>query len=216
MNIFLKEFKFLLYEEKKFQSLNLVLEKLKKEYIGIVDLYSNILSPALNNMICVGSKESCIWKEHIRSSIIRTIIENCYPYVINEKTNKYKLSNMGKVLVICPPEEYHELGARMATDFFELAGYDPVFIGANTPKKDFIDSINVLDPKYIFIRVTNTYNLFSTKDTINKIKSINPQVKILVGGYAFDINKELYKEVSANYYIKDFQDILNLSKEDSK
>lgn len=216
MTDLLKEFKDLLYKEKKEESLNLIMEKLEKKEIGIVDLYGKILTPALNNMVCMEMDESCIWKEHIRSSIVRAIIENCYKYVIKEKEEVYKLKNNGRVLVMCPSEEYHELGPRMVSDFFELSGYESIFIGANTPKDSFIDSIKGLNPKYLSIGVTNPYHLFSTKELINRIRNLDKEVIILVGGHAFNGNENFAKEIGADIYIKDFNDIMSLSKEEVK
>ena len=215
MKDLLIQFKALLYDEKKYESVDLIMNELKSNSIDIVTLYTKILAPSLNTMICEEEeKESFIWKEHIRSSIIRTIIENSFFYVMKEKNDKYKFEKKGKVLVICPEEEYHELGARMAADFFELAGYDSIFVGANTPKNDFINSIKILNVDYVTISVTNPYNVFSIKDTIKRIKAKNPGIKIIVGGHAFDSNPLLLQQVNADYHVKEFKDILALEKEE--
>ena len=195
MEEMLNEFKKYLYKEDKFGSLLFSNDKLEKNEVGIVDFYTKVLAPALNEMVCD------IWVEHRRSSIVRSIIESCFKFVIKEKKEKHGNLNKGKVLVICPPEEYHELGARMAADFFELAGYDAVFVGANTPGYEFINSIKALNPVFVSISVSNPYNLFSTKEIIRLIRKKAENIKILVGGLAFRTDNILFKKVGADYHV---------------
>ncbi|MFT5873732.1 MAG: methanogenic corrinoid protein MtbC1 [Clostridium sp.] len=170
----------LLELEEKENAVNLILSLLEEEKIDIVTLYTNILAPSLNN-IKSDSEEGggCIWKEHVRSSIVRTIIECCYPYVIKEKNHIYKKTNYGKVIVICPSEEYHEIGARMIEDFFTLCGYETIFVGSNTPKNEFLKIIDCINPKYLVISVTNYYNLVAVKGTIEKIRNSSNKIKYI-------------------------------------
>jgi methanogenic corrinoid protein MtbC1 len=199
--------------EDKETAVNFILELLNFVKIDIPTLYLEVLAPSLNNMTCNGEDENiCIWKEHIRSSIIRTIIECCSPYVSKEsKLNKQKNE---KILVVCPSEEYHELGARMAADFFTIWGYNSIFVGSNTPQNELINAMNIIDPRYIAISVSNSYNLVTVKKVISRIKEkkVNKGLKVIVGGYAFKGKPELYKEVGADFCINSFEQIEIISK----
>lgn len=218
MDTIYNQFIKLLDLEDKESAVNLALSLLEEKKIDIVSLYTDILAPSLNNMKCdIKEGGVCIWKEHVRSSIIRTIIECSYPYVIKEKNEKYKNTNYGKVIVICPSEEYHEIGARIVSDFFTLCGYETIFVGSNTPKNEFIKVIDYVNPKYLAISVTNYYNLVTVKDTIEKIRtSSNNKLTILVGGHAFKNNIEDVKRIGADMFIENFYDIKSLSKENQK
>lgn len=195
-------------------SLNLVLSKLKNNQIDIITLYTEILAPSLNNMEPCENDMTFIWREHIRSSIIRTIIENCYSYVIKERNEKYNFTTNKKVAVVCPPEEYHEIGARMVTDFFTLLGYNCTFVGSNTPYEEFIEALKIIKLDYIALSISNHFNLFAARKVIEKIKESNSDVKIVVGGNAFKNMKEYYKVLNADMYIETFEDIMKLVKED--
>jgi methanogenic corrinoid protein MtbC1 len=46
-----------------------------------------------------------------------------------------------KVIVMCPEFEDHDMGARMVSDFFTIAGYEAVFIGAKTPIKTILKAV---------------------------------------------------------------------------
>jgi methanogenic corrinoid protein MtbC1 len=208
----------LLEVENKEKAVNLILSLLEEEKVDIVTLYTDILAPSLNNMKCNTEEgEGCIWKEHVRSSIIRTIVECCYPYVIKEKNKMYKGTNLGKVIVLCPPEEQHEIGARMASDFFTLCGYETIFVGSNTPKNEFLKVIDFINPMYLAVSVTSYYNLVAAKATIEKIRnSTNKKLNILIGGHALRNNTEALKNTNADMVINNFNDIKNLQKENEK
>ncbi|WP_010250636.1 cobalamin B12-binding domain-containing protein [Acetivibrio cellulolyticus] len=213
MDKILREFEGYFDEENKEKSVSYVLMKLQAQEIDVVDLYTKILTPLLNNMKCkLEDKRICIWKEHVKTGIIRTIVENCYPYVI-AKRNELNLPKKGIVAVLCPPEEYHDLGARMVADFFTIAGYEAIFVGGNTPYQDFYNAIHTIKPKLVAISVSNYYHVVSAKKMIQEIKSaMNQHVKIVVGGSAFhDDEANKVRTVGADYYAVGYGDILKIA-----
>jgi MerR family transcriptional regulator, light-induced transcriptional regulator len=195
-------------------SLNFVLSKLENNEIDIITLYTEILAASLNNMKPAENNFAFIWREHVRSSIIRTIIENCYTYVIKERDEKYKLKIDKKIAVVCPSEEYHEIGARMVTDFFTLLGYNSIFVGSNTPKEEFVEALKIIDLDYIALSISNHYNLVAARKAIERIRESNSRVKIIVGGNAFKNTEFCYKVLKADMYIETFEDIMRLAQED--
>ncbi len=212
---FYKTFLKQLEDENRLACVNLALHVLEKGEIDIPELYSEVLAPALNS---IGnekhSQEIRIWKEHVRSSIVRTVIENCFPYVMKERESKGIPALTDKVIVLCPDGETHELGARMAADFFALQGYDVVFIGGSTPKEEFLDVLDVLKPKYIAISVTNYYNLVAARKTIAAIRGKTPSgFRILAGGHAFHSSREMARSIGADDLIDSYEDICSLGKE---
>ncbi len=210
----IREFKVFFDEEDKEQAVKYIVEKLLTKEVDVLDLYSNILTPLLNSMTCkLEDKRICIWKEHVKTAMVRTIVECCYPFVI-EKRDALKLPKKGVVAVLCPPEEYHDLGARMVADFFTISGYEAIFVGSSTPYKDFYNAIHVIKPEVVAISVSNYYNLVSAKRMIEEIKkALDYPLKIVVGGYAFhDDEANKVKTVGADYYAKTYNDILELGR----
>ncbi|TYC03024.1 MAG: cobalamin B12-binding domain-containing protein [Kosmotoga sp.] len=185
------------------------LEQLNNGSLSVVELYEQILKPSLNNWNCNHEiNKLCIWQEHIRSSIIRSIIEGCYPYILKEKEKTKSLEYT--VAVVCPPDEQHELGARLVTDYFTINGFKTTFVGSNTPVESFIEAIRKYKFDYIAISVTNYYHLFKTKKLIQYIRSVSSETKIVVGGRAFQERKNFYKELGADYLIENIDDISKL------
>ena len=204
-----------LQEEDAEKALKLCISALEDGDISIVELYEDILAKALNSIIDEWDTdvESLIWKEHVRSGIIRMIIESSYPYVLKER-DKLGLENLGNVIVMCPEFEDHELGARMVTDFFIMAGYKTTFIGANTPPSTTIKAVEIIKPKYICMSVTNYYNLIGTKKTIQNIKTkTENNIIFLLGGNAFSLDPKMCEKVGGDMLLKTFKDILSLSKD---
>lgn len=203
----------MLEDENKEEAVSYILSKLQKGEIDIVELYEEVLTPALNEAVCyLSDKRICIWKEHVKTGIVRTIVECCYPFVI-EKRNKLNPPDRGTAVVICPPEEYHDLGARMTADFFTLCGCKTIFVGSNTPYSDFYNAIDVIHPDFVAISVSNYFNLVATKRIIGEIrKAVGHEITIIAGGNAFYGEEENYRTVGADFLAKSFEDISKIVK----
>ncbi len=209
MHPFYNEFLSYLREENKEKCVNFILDKLEKKQIKIVELYDEILAPSLNTMFCDKKEEKlCIWKEHVRTYIIRTILECCYPYIVKERKEKGISPKNEKIVVVCPSDEFHEMGARMIVDFFTLLGFESIFVGANTPKSEIETAIQQIKPKFVAISVTNYYNLVEAEKAIKLIRDkVKFNGKIIVGGTAFKNNPEVYRKIGADYYLQTFDEI---------
>lgn len=195
--------------EDKEKAVNYVLEVLSRGSIDIVTLYEKVINPALNGISSYKCpQEINIWQEHIRTSIVRTIIECCYPYVIKERDYKYRKKIDKKVIVLCPSEEYHEIGPRMVTDFFTLHGYNAIFVGGNTPKEEILAISSVHNPNYIALSVSNYFHLVTAQRAIENIRlNYKYPLKIIVGGYAFKRNPKAYLDIGADILLENFEDI---------
>lgn len=201
----------LIKDNEKTKAVNLALSMLDEQKITIVDLYQTILMPALNEIECAEEDTKCIWQEHIRTNIVRTIIESAYVYIVQYlKDNKVKPLNK-KVLVVCPTDEYHEIGARMATDFFMLNGYDVTYIGANSPLEVIVSAVEVEQPDILAVSVTNIYHLSATKHMVEVIKNTSPKVKVYGGGQAFS-SPRTKEAVSPDEVLWTYDDFVQVAK----
>ncbi len=208
MNPYYPKFLDLVNHENKDEAMLYVLDLLKEKKIELYDLYDFFLRPVLNEFVCNSEDEEiCIWKEHVRTSIVRTILESTYPYLIEVK--KTVKPNNQKVVVVCPSEEFHEVGAIIVTNYFTLAGFDAQYIGANTPKGDIVSAVKALKPDYLALSVTNYYNLVVTKQITEQVKGLFPNVKVILGGNAFSKPGAL-DHLVYDYHLKTKEDIFKL------
>lgn len=214
MEQFYKEFYDLLRQEEKEKAVKFAIKHIDKITTEkqLVEFYTDVLERSLDEMTCdLNDKKLCIWKEHIRSSIIRTILENTYPKLMELK-NKFNPNCLGNVCIICPDGEYHEIGARMVSDFFNLAGYNSIYVGSSIPKDDFVDAINDIRPNIVAISITNYYNIVTAKRMIEALRrKVNYPLIIVAGGNAFENNPLAYKDIGADMLLKTYEEIKNLS-----
>lgn len=212
MGEMLEDFKKLLASEQKEEAVNYALSLLETGKIGVVELYEKILTPALNQMECkLEDRNLCIWKEHVQTAIVRTIVECCYPYVMKHRKENVKDNGLTAV-ILCPPEEYHDLGARMVTDFFTLCGYHTIFVGSNTPYQDFYQAIYSIQPDLVAISVSNYFNLVATKRIIKELREASQKTPwIVAGGRAIDRDERSIEIIGADEKICSFHDIMQLA-----
>lgn len=211
MNRYFEEFEKIISQEDKDSSVKYVMNILSEKLLTLEQVYMELLVPAQQTFFCKEEdKELCIWKEHTRTSIIRTILECTYPYVI-ERRNHIKKTNK-KVVILTPSEEYHEIGAIIVNHYFQLAGFNSQYIGANTPKNDILLAIKAYKPDYVALSVTNYYNIVITKKVAAEIRKFYPDVKIIVGGQAF-LQQGALDQVDHDYYLNKASDVYSFVKE---
>lgn len=177
-------------------------------------LYLDLLAPSLIHFECTLEDEAlCIWKEHIRTSIIRTIIEASYVSLIKriEHVNKINVS----IMVTTPAFEYHEIGAIMNTHLMLLEGFDATYIGANTPKDEILSALRTYNPDYLALSVTNQYNLVITKQITDEIRRYFPETGIILGGNAFR-DPHNYLAIAHDKVLNSLEDLKAFAKEVAK
>ncbi|WP_455240747.1 cobalamin B12-binding domain-containing protein [Methanothermobacter tenebrarum] len=70
--------------------------------------------------------------EHYANGLTQMLIAELYPYILEsaKKTDK-------TLIVTCINNELHELGLRIVSDFFEMNGWNSIYLGANTPTREY-------------------------------------------------------------------------------
>ncbi|QWC00453.1 cobalamin B12-binding domain-containing protein [Mycoplasmatota bacterium] len=200
----------MLDKENKDDAILFIHDLLEKD-MSIIDVYENFIIPSLADYECNSSKEEiCIWKEHTRTSIIRTILESTYPYLIKAR----KQDSINKLIVLaCPQEEYHEIGAIVSANYFYLMGYKVKYIGANTPNFEIKSALKILQPDYLALSITNYYNLIQTKKLLEEIVAENDNVKIILGGQAIKKHRDDI-DITYHYILNSLDDIKRFRGED--
>lgn len=105
------------------------------------------------------------------------------------------------------PNEFHELGARMLADMLEAAGWDVIFLGANTPSEELIKLVRKTSPRFLAISLTMPFSIDKVAVIIATIKS-DPglgHIKIMVGGSAFNADRNLWRQIGADAWAEDPQ-----------
>jgi methanogenic corrinoid protein MtbC1 len=152
--------------------------------ISIPDLYVGVLSPLLAEMGAAWAHGTeRVWEEHFASHAVRTIIETLYLDVQREVAGIAKRGE--RVLLACPPKEQHELGLRMLSDRFELAGYDVTFLGADTPLDDISSAARATNADIVALSVSTVFERVELRAFVDCLRDQLPGVRIVIGGPAF-------------------------------
>ena len=117
--------------------------------------------------------------EHLATAITESLMTLVYPRI-------FSAEHIGRsAIVSAVSNEYHQIGAKMVADIFELNGWNGYFLGANTPTPDLVRSIIDRRPDALALSLSISSNLPSLLEIIEQVRSFDDELPILVGGQAF-------------------------------
>jgi methanogenic corrinoid protein MtbC1 len=145
-------------------------------------------------------------QEHYCTAATQLIMSQLYPYVFSTEKN-------GRVLVgTCVAGDLHEIGVRMVTDFFEMEGWDTFYLGANTPTSDLVRTLEERRADVLAVSATMPFHVRAVADLIAAVRSsVGDRVKVLVGGYPFNVDPGLWRRVGADASARDAQEAVELA-----
>jgi methanogenic corrinoid protein MtbC1 len=127
-------------------------------------------------------------KEHYCTAVTQGVLSQFYPTIFSSP-------RIGKkVLACCVGTELHEMGVRMLVDIFEYNGWDSIYLGAAVPKPAILHAIQENQPDLVALSVTMPHHLPQCLDTATEIRVRFPDIKIAVGGRAFQIADQMWKK----------------------
>ncbi|WP_353893533.1 cobalamin-dependent protein [Proteinivorax hydrogeniformans] len=198
------EFNDALLRKDKQGAVDVIIDYLKSGDVCLERLYTDVFSSCLQGIASNHKTQKIpIWEEHFRTQVVRTCVELCYPCAVKQGEAK---GLHGSAVSFCLEGEYHELGARIVTDFLISLGVDANFIGANTPRKEALDAVLAFRPNLVCISVTNYYHLHKLRDFIADVKEaclmqgVIPPI-FVVGGYGVKYSSQVKDQILADYYI---------------
>ncbi len=146
-------------------------------------------------------------QEHYCTAATQLVMSQLYRHIFN-------VERVGRRLVAtCVGGELHEIGVRMVADFFEMEGWDTYYLGANTPARDIIQATQERQADILAISVTLTTHLQGVSKLIGQVRAAveRTSLRILVGGYPFNMSSELWRSVGADGYAPDAQRAIELA-----
>ncbi|MCF8243290.1 MAG: cobalamin-dependent protein [Melioribacteraceae bacterium] len=174
-----------------------IVQNLIDEDVEIKNIFTELLQ---RSMYRIGHlwehNRTTIAKEHIATKITESILSLLYSKVTTTEKNGRK------VVVSCVDKEFHELGPKMVSDFFELNGWESIYLGASTPDQELIETIKQIKPDLVGISNNFYINIIRLVKLINLIKHEFPDQEIIVGGQALGSGQhEILKQFKKVKYI---------------
>jgi methylmalonyl-CoA mutase cobalamin-binding domain/chain len=115
-------------------------------------------------------------------------------------------------LIACVGGERHELGARMAADFYEMAGFSIRYLGANVGVERLAAAIRAELPDLVGLSITMPGHLAALAPTVDRLRSAaGGQVLLAVGGPAMDRSSELIRTLGVDVYDPDVEEAVQHS-----
>ncbi len=176
-------------------------------YINGIDIewiYFNILETALKEVgVLWEVGEIDVWNEHYISESILDIMRELKGY------QKFDENSEESIICLTAGSEQHNIGIKMIADLLEVSGIKVIYLGSNLPTLSIISAIESENPKFVAISVTLSNNIESAKNVIKAIRSSfkNKAPLIILGGMAFTNINDVCKEMDADFYCKDLDEI---------
>ena len=157
-----------------------IVQELNTADIPLKDLYLNLFQRSLyrTGELWEHHKVS-VSVEHLATAITERLLTLVEPKLFSGQPRHHS------VIVACVADEYHQLGARMVADIFELHGWRGYFLGANTPVQSLITMIEQKKPALIALSLSIYSNLPALIKALDAVRAKYPDLPILVGGQAF-------------------------------
>ncbi len=169
-------------------AVRLALDAVRDGRIDVAHLYTEVLSPLLIDTGAMWQTgEVSVWQEHYASATVRTIVESVYPFVLAAAA---RVEPVGRaVLLACPPREQHDLGLRMLSDRFALAGWTVHYLGTDTPVDQICAAARTLGADAIVLSASTHFNRVLLRRVVDEVKACEPGIDVFVGGPAFALDR---------------------------
>ncbi|WP_257460390.1 cobalamin B12-binding domain-containing protein [Archangium lipolyticum] len=141
-------------------------------------------------------------QEHLATAISQLALSHLYRHLPRDP------SNGRTVMISCVEGELHELGARVASDFLEMAGFDVRFLGANVPTEHLVREVRAQKPDLLALSVTMTYHIPALRQAVAAVREVAPLLPLAVGGLAFSWVPGLEAELGVPFFGKDARELV--------
>lgn len=188
----------------------LILNAVASDIITVKKLYTDVFERSL---IEIGQQWEMniidIYQEHYFSYSTQLIMSQLHSYFHTSEKNGHSFISLST------SGDSHNIGIRMVTDFFEIDGWDTYFLGSDVPAQNLIKALKDHKADILAISCTMPQYLDSVKFLISAVRNVKElrNVKIIIGGRLFGMDKNLWKSVGADGYSSSADEAVNLANE---
>ena len=176
--------------------------------VSLRDIYLHVFQPVQYEIGAMWQRNQIgVADEHLATAITQMIMSQLYPLLFTGARKQRT------IVTACVGGELHEIGARMVADFFEMAGWNTFYLGANTPVAGIVQTACERRADILGISVTISYHVKTAEDAIRQVREDGrcASTKIIVGGYPFRVAPELWKTIGADGYAADAGEAIALA-----
>ena len=162
---------------------------------SVMDIYEQLLEPAqreLGRMWLNG--EITVADEHLATATTQCVMALLRTRVAARSESGHTL------LAAVIAGEHHDIGLQMVADFFDMAGWETLYLGANTPTRDILDMLSRHKCHLLALSVGTGLHLREAGELIDMLRA-DPTcggTRVLVGGRPFQAIPDLWKDLGAD------------------
>lgn len=157
-----------------------ILQQLLDQDVPLKSLYLDLVQ---RSMVEIGD----LWErnlvsvatEHVATVVTEALLATLYPRLFAQPHRDRR------AVIACVPQEYHQIGARIVADFFELHGWHGFSLGANTPVAGLLQLIRERDPDIVGVSMSMLFNRPQLERMLDAVSGEFPDLDLLLGGRAF-------------------------------
>jgi methanogenic corrinoid protein MtbC1 len=133
---------------------------------------------------------------HMASRLLRVLVDQ------TAASLAFNTSRNRSILAFCGPSDADELGAQMAVDLLEAAGFKMNFGGGGVAADEIIARVNDAKPDVLLMFSSDAHDLPDIRLMIDRLRQIAacPNIQIAVGGGVFNRADGLAEEIGADIW----------------
>jgi len=133
---------------------------------------------------------------HLSTRLLRVLVDQ------NAAQLKRQASRTRSIMAFCGPNDSDELGAQMAVDLLEQAGFDVSFAGGNIPNDEVLQAVHETRPDVLLMFASGPSDLPQLRQLIDTLHEIAacPDLQMVVGGGVFNRAEGLAEEIGADMW----------------
>ena len=164
--------------------------------LALEEIYQDVFQPVQQEIGRLWQlNEIDVSADHFATALSQLGMVKMYPQIFTADRTGFRLVSA------CVSSEMHEMGIRMVNDFFKMAGWETYYLGANILPKDIVAAIEKYDADLLALSITMSSQITQLRDFIADIrKDIDRDIKILAGGYPFNVDPSAWQVIGADGY----------------
>lgn len=146
-------------------------------------------------------------QEHMATAVAQLALAHLYRHLAREPDNGRR------VTLACVEGELHDLGARMASDFLEAAGFGVHFLGASVPLEHLVRQLREEPPHLLALSATMSFHLPALRAAVKGVRAALPGLPVAVGGWALEWSPGLAEELGVTFVGRDARELVRLARQ---
>jgi methanogenic corrinoid protein MtbC1 len=177
---------------------------------SVKEIYLHVFQPVQREVGGLWqTNQISVAQEHYCTAATQLVMSQLYPRI-------FATERLGRRMVAtCVGGELHEIGVRMVADFFEMEGWDTYYLGANTPATSILQALDDRNADILAISATMTFHVGHVEQLISAVRAsdMGRNLRIMVGGYPFNVSPGLWRHVGADGFATNAQDAVRQAEE---